>query len=141
MKDIIGHWELIKFEAVGDVNIIYPFGQNVRGLLYYGLDGRMSAQLGNVIRVNFKNPDFRFADDIEVKEAYNGYISYFGKYSVNELRKYIIHDVEMSLYPNWIGTRVKRFYELKDDFLILTASKLDYEGIYRIPTLTWKKII
>ena len=46
----------------------------------------------------------------------------------------------MSLYPNWIGTRVKRFYELQDDILILTASKLDYNGIMRIPTLTWKKI-
>ena len=110
MKELIGHWELIKFEAIGEENIIFPFGQNVRGLLYYGLDGIMSAQLGNSIRANFKNPDFRSAEDIEIKEAYNGYISYFGKYSVNELRKYIIHDVEMSLYPNWIGTRVIRYF-------------------------------
>ena len=44
MKELIGHWELIKFEAIGEENIIFPFGQNVRGLLYYGLDGIMSAQ-------------------------------------------------------------------------------------------------
>ena len=139
---LLGFWELVKFEAIADDGTaIYPFGQNVRGLLYYGSDEIMSAQLGNVMRANFENPDFRFPSSTETQEAFNGYISYFGKYSVNEARQYIIHEIEMSLFPNWIGTRVKRFYEIKGDFLILSASKLDYNGVYRVPTLTWKKII
>ena len=29
----------------------------------------------------------------------------------------------------------------KDDILILKAPQLDYNGIKRIPTLTWKKIV
>jgi len=136
-----GYWELVKFEAVADDgSVIYPFGKNVRGLLHYADNEIMSAQLGDAMRPNFSNEDFRKAVPNEILEAYNGYISYFGKYSVNEHRKYIIHEIEMSLYPNWIGTRVKRGFDLNGDFLVLTASQLDYDGVLRTPTLTWQKM-
>lgn len=138
---IKGYWELIKFEAVAeDGTVILPFGPNVRGLLHYGDNELMSAQLGNAMRANFESEDFRKGKTNEIIEAYSGYISYFGKYSVNEYRKYIIHEIELSLYPNWINTRVKRLYELENNILILKAPQLDYDGIKRIPTLTWKKI-
>jgi hypothetical protein len=138
---IMGYWELLKFEAIAeDGSVILPFGQNVRGLLHYGENELMSAQLGNTMRANFESEDFRKGKSKEIIEAYSGYISYFGRYYVNEYRKYIIHEIDLSLYPNWINTRVKRSYEIKDNILILKASQLDYDGVKRIPTLTWKKI-
>lgn len=140
-QSILGYWELLKFEAIAEDGDIYlPFGQNVRGLLHYAENEIMSAQLGNSMRANWNSNDFRNGTESEIIEAYNGYISYFGKYSINEYRKYIIHEIEMSLYPNWINARVKRTYELNDDILILKAPQLDFNGILRIPTLTWKKI-
>lgn len=138
---IVGYWELVKFEAIAeDGDIIYPFGKNVRGLLHYADNELMSAQLGSTMRANFNNEDFRFGEDDEIREAFNGFISYFGKYSINENRNYIIHEVDLSLFPNWMNTRVKRLYEFDNGLLLLKAPKLDYKGIKRTPILTWKKI-
>lgn len=138
---LLGYWNLIKFEAIADDgSVIYPYGKNVRGMLHYADNEIMSAQLGDAMRANFVEQDFRNAKPDEIIEAFRNYIAYFGKYSINENRKYIIHEIEMSLFPNWIGTRVKRNFELNGDILILSANKLDYDGVLRTPTLTWQKI-
>ena len=141
LKQLLGHWTLIKMSAISeDGDEIFPIGQNVRGLLTYAANGIMSAQIGSTMRPNFIDPDYRNGSTDEIIEAFNGYISYFGKYSVHEERKFIIHDVEMSLFPNWVSTKVKRYYELDMDMLILKATPISYDGILRTPTLVWKKL-
>ena len=140
-KKFIGHWNLVKMCSVSENgDEILPLGANVRGLLHYSEGGIMSAQLGNAFRANFYDNDFRMGTDVEIREAFNGYISYFGKYLIIEDKGFIIHDVEMSMFPNWIGTKVKRYYEFSDDLLTLKATPIEYEGVLRTPTLIWQKI-
>jgi len=132
-------------EAVAEKNKedkIYPLGRNVRGLLSYSENGMMSAQLGSAMRPNFADNDFRKGSDIEIREAFNGYISYFGTYKIVEKSGIIIHDVQMSMFPNWINTKVKRYFKFSDGEQILTlkATPIDYEGIIMTPTLIWQKI-
>jgi Lipocalin-like domain len=142
------HWSLLSMSAIAqgdDENIkggIYPIGRNVRGLLSYSENGMMSAQLGSAMRPNFSDNDFRKGSDIEIREAFNGYISYFGTYQIVEKSGIIIHDVQMSMFPNWIGTKVKRYFEFSDGEQILTlkATPIDYDGKIRTPTLVWRRI-
>ena len=134
-------WKLLEMNAEDDSgNKIYPMGRNVEGLLIYLENDFMSAQLGSLDRVEFKNTDYRFGSKTEIIEAFNGFISYFGKYTVNEKHSYITHKISQSLFPNWTGQNVKRHYQFIDDKLILIAPKLIYEGILRTPTLIWEKI-
>lgn len=141
MKDkFIGEWTLISMtNEKSDGTITYPNSQNVKGLLSYSEKNTMSAQLGSLDRNKFVSNDFRFGTNEEIITAFNGYISYFGTYEINEEKQYIIHHIEMSLFPNWIGTKVKRFFEFIDDSLILRATAISENGISVIPTLTWKR--
>lgn len=141
-NNFIGEWSLISMTNEIDNKIIStPNGNNLKGLLIYNETGTMSAQLGNFERSKFKSNDFRYGLTDEIIPAFNGFISYFGTYSINEEKSYIVHNVEMSLFPNWIGTKVKRYYEFKDNLLILRATPILENGIEVTPTLKWERRI
>lgn len=136
----IGTWELLAMSSVADDGTtIYPMGKEVKGLLAYFEDGTMSAQLGSLTRSKFLNPDYRKGSSEEIIESFNNYISYFGEYKINIERGFIFHDVKQSLFPNWIGTKVKRYYNFEGNFLTLKATPISYSGKLMTPTLNWRK--
>lgn len=149
---LIGEWELIDmyFEGVTDYsnsnpNVIHrPMSNSPYGLLIYTKSGYMSAQLGNLNRVKFENPDYRFGKPNEIIEAFNQYIAYTGKYEVNESKNFIVHKVKMSMFPNWIGQNVKRYYSTEnigdEIYLYLKATEIIHNNIAVIPTIKWRKI-
>lgn len=120
----------------------YPFGIKVAGLLIYDND-IMSAQLGSLDRNQFESEDYRLGKKDEIIESFNNYISYMGKYQVFENGTYIVHRVEQSLFPNWIGKNVKRFYEFQtidnQEYLTLKASPILHNQEEVTPYLIWKK--
>jgi lipocalin-like protein len=52
----------------------------------------------------------------------------------------VIHHVELSLFPNWVGTDQQRFVELSQDTLILSASPLLFAGKQQVPRLVWERV-
>lgn len=141
-ENFIGCWKLISMTLESENgDKIFPMGKKVSGLLIYNSNGIMSAQLGSSSRENFTDPDYRKGKDIEIVESFNKYISYFGKFKINESRKFVIHEVEQSLFPNWIGTKVKRYYSFNEDFLTLKATPISQSNKLVTPTLLWKKTI
>ena len=46
----------------------------------------------------------------EVRIAFEGYISYCGFYEVNEQERFVLHHLQLSWFPNWVGTEQKRFF-------------------------------
>ena len=139
MKDkFIGVWKLLEMKSVSVDNIIYPLGEVVGQLIY--TQDRMSAQLGSKDRPNFKSNDYREGTQSEIYSAFNSYISYFGEYEIIPDKNLVIHKVEQSLFPNWIGQNVKRYYEFKDSLLILKSTPIKYENQLLTPTLVWDKI-
>jgi len=120
--EFIGAWRLISYErrnAAGAVT--YPMGQNPVGRLTYDSLGRMSAQIMRPDRAQSHAASAGSATADEKISAFDGYIAYYGTYTVNEKDHTVIHHVEASLYPNWVGSDQRRLYEFSDGRLILRA--------------------
>jgi hypothetical protein len=50
-------------------------------------------------------------------------MAYCGRYEVHG--DHVVHHIEQSLFPNWVGTSQKRFIELEGDRLTLTTDPFD----------------
>jgi hypothetical protein len=120
--EFVGAWKLISLErrtTAGEVT--YPMGQNPVGRLTYDALGRMSVQIMRPDRPKFQAASVAGGTPEEKIAALDGYTAYYGTFSVSETERVVIHHVEASLYPNWVGSDQRRFYEFSGDQLILRA--------------------
>src|SRR5207248_11132243 len=105
----------------GDVDDMH--GRIVRGLLIYSADGHMSATMCvNAQALHFHSDEPSTGTDAEKIAAFDAYTAYCGRFAVND--DTVLHDVEMSLYPNWIGTRQLCMARLSGDELVLTTPEM-----------------
>jgi hypothetical protein len=51
-----------------------------------------------------------------------------------------VHHVELSLFPNWVGSDQERWVELAGDRLTLSASPLLLAGKQQVPRLVWERV-
>lgn len=136
MHRFIGSWSLETWTS-GDAE---PFGPDPQGKLVYTADGTMisafmrrgRAPVGRSMEelaawrwasTNSEEMERRF---VTAALAFN---SYSGRYSIEGNR--VHHDVEIAMFPDWIGTRLSRVYEFKGDRLALRFGS---------DVLTWKRL-
>ena len=120
--EFVGAWKLISLErktAAGEIT--YPMGENPVGRLTYDVFGRMSAQIMRPDRPKFQSAAVASWTAEEKAAAFDGFIAYYGTFSVSETERAVIHHVEASLYPHWVGTEQRRLYEFSGSQLILRA--------------------
>jgi hypothetical protein len=67
-----------------------------------------------------------------------GFVAYAGRYSFSGDR--VVHHVELSLFPNWVGSDQQRSVELAGDRLILSARPLLLAGKPQVPRLVWERV-
>lgn len=135
-KKFIGSWQLMEWTAeLDNGEIVFPFGEDAKGRITYDKDGYMSVQIMKNRRHLFQSEDPLQAQPEEITEAYNGFIAYCGLYEVNPDMHQILHHIEISSFPNWVGQHQLRHYEFTEDKLIL---KSDFIGKSR-HKLIWKK--
>jgi len=110
-----GAWRLLSCET-RDSNgqVEYPFGEQPGGQLLYDGAGNMSAQLGRTNRARFTSRDPALGTDAEVRDAFDGYIAYFGTYSIDESKRAVTHHVIGASFPNWVGVDLVRLYVFDD---------------------------
>src|SRR4051812_14520079 len=138
---LVGSWLLESYEARDpDGTVHEPFGPDPVGLLVYGADGRMAVQAMDPLRP----PWARHAPDdqrrAERAAAADGYIAYAGRFEVEEgAEPFVVHHVETSLVPNWVGRPQRRAVVLDGDRLQLTAPAIDVGGRWDVPVLTWRR--
>jgi hypothetical protein len=138
---LVGPWILEAYEAEDpDGSVRAPFGPAPAGLLVYGPDGRMTVQVMDPRRPPWE----RRADGDErlrqMGAAADGYIAYAGRFDVEEDPvPTVVHHVEISLVPNWVGRPQRRTAVLEGDRLRLTAQPLEVAGRTTIPRLTWRR--
>ena len=105
---LTGTWRLVSYEgrdSKGQVQ--YPLGERVTGQLVYDAGGNMSAQIMKDARSAFASNDAVRGTDREVREAFEGYLGYFGTYAIDPAKRTVTHHVQGSSFPNAIGLRAR----------------------------------
>ncbi len=139
-ESFVGVWDVVSFEMhLPDGKVIHPFGKHPVGRVIYSAAGHMAVQLMRGDRPLFASNDLRDGAPEEIQAAFKGYVAYYGPYEIQESERKVIHHVEGSLFPNWIGGEQVRFYEFSDDLLTLTTPPIQYGGGNTISILVWKR--
>lgn len=134
----LGTWRLISYMNEDEEgNESYPFGKNARGMIYYDPAGYMGVNIMSEGRKNFSSGDMFEATDEEVKTALK-YIAYSGRFRVLEDR--VIHQIEVSFFPNWVGADQERFYSFEGNKLILSTRPMRFNGKKVVSRLVWEKM-
>lgn len=136
---LAGSYLLVSCEVQwSDGKVTFPYGKRPEGLLVYTDSGFVT---GHVMRPDTPplSKSARRAPAQETREAFLGYIGYYGTYVLDEHTGTVIHQVLGSWHPNWVGTEQVRHFRLDGDKLVIeTPPILSGEGSYRT-RLTWKR--
>ncbi len=139
-QDFIGTWKLTfaeyRFEN-GETIAIY--GKNPAGMLIYDANGHVAIQIMRRDRPRFALNDRLGGTPDETKAAFDGYLAYFGTYTVDEEKHAVTHHLEGALLPNWISSDQTRFYELVDNRLTLKTPPLMIGGRQAVGHLIWER--
>jgi hypothetical protein len=136
---LVGAWRLVSWEnQAADGQVTYPMGPDPIGYVPYAADGRFSVTISRRDRAGFAAGDLLSGTTQEQARAVEGFVAYAGRYSFHGDR--VIHHVELSLFPNWVGTDQQRSVELAADRLTLSASPLLLAGKQQIPRLVWERV-
>jgi len=123
---IVGSWRLFISDAVKPDGTQVPnYGPNPRGIVIFGPEGRYSLQvMRDIGRSNFAANDRLKGNPQEIKAAFEGMISHFGSYTVNDQDKSLTFRIEGSSFPNWNDTTQKRMITAlwQDDFTWTNAT-------------------
>jgi Lipocalin-like domain len=138
---LVGAWQLLSWEnQAADGQVTYPMGTDALGSLLYTADGRFSVTISGRGRAGFAAGDLLGGTTEEQARAVEGFVAYAGRYSFHGDR--VVHHVhvELSLFPNWVGSDQQRSVELSGDRLILSASPLLLAGKQQVPRLVWERV-
>ncbi len=138
----VGAWRLLACEtrnSRGEVQL--PFGEKPKGQLLYDASGNMSAQLMKTARARFASRDPALGTEAEVRDAFDGYIAYFGTYSVDDAARAVTHTVQGASFPNWTGANLVRSYVFDDKGrLRLSTPPIEVGGESLEYVLWWERM-
>jgi Lipocalin-like domain len=136
MKErLIGTWRLVSYETDEPGGKRgRPYGHAV-GRLDYDEHGNMS---GQVMRPGRARVELGDGGAQQVRAAYLGYIAYFGTYEIAPDGTSVVHHVEGSLNPAWVGGQQVRKMRFDGERLVLSAD-VRKNGDIVTHTLTWER--
>lgn len=142
-EQFCGTWKLVswKIEQANGELLDPPLGPDPLGWIMYQPGGHMSVVLMRSDRPKFASNNLIEATPEEVDTAFEGYISYCGSYEVNEQQRFVIHRLQLSWFPNLVGTEQKRFFEFAGDRLTLTTPPLTVFGEAQVHRLIWQRLM
>jgi len=108
---LIGSWRLVSLDNAGRPS---PEEQKPDGLIMYGADGYMSAQIIS-------------PGEGEGEDGASDYHAYFGTYSVDEAAASVTHHRIANTHAGQPQDVERRYLFLSDDVLVLTP--LNHEGV------------
>jgi hypothetical protein len=134
---LAGSWKVIADQELDSANNVARQDSNVAGLITYGNDGKMSAQIiWKDVRSEIMNDTLMKQDGIsaaiglgtnswtleQARKLIDSYDSYFGDYSVDWQNNIVTHTMTANLRPEKEGTVYKRIFKLKGDSLFLRSA-------------------
>ncbi|MFK7804283.1 MAG: lipocalin-like domain-containing protein [Anaerolineae bacterium] len=146
LNNLIGTWFLQEWDCTLNEKFHnHPFGKDAQGMISYSPAGRMSAILMKSNRESLAVPNLIQASAEEKLSVVDGYVSYAGKWRVEGDQ--VIHSVDFSLLPNWIGTDLIRTISWTKEFsaadeqpqlILSTAPQATRSGKIIVNRLRWK---
>lgn len=140
---LTGDWRLRSWVSEAeDGSISLPLGARAIGILVYSPDGTMITTIAPPERPALESRDpLRGGPDQERRSAAETFIAYSGRYAYDGTD--VIHTVEMSLYPNWVGTRQVRHvrFSADDTVLELSTDPTTLAGRTAIQRLIWERYV
>ncbi|MBD2097360.1 lipocalin-like domain-containing protein [Trichocoleus sp. FACHB-591] len=138
-NQIVGTWRLLSCETrTSDGRVFQPLGANPVGELVYTDNGFMSVAIMKSDRLRFQAGDIAGATPEEKIAAADSFISYCGSYKLEDHK--VVHHVNVSFFPNWVGTNQVRFVELAGDRLTLSTPPMVVYGIEQVGYLIWERV-
>lgn len=142
-QQLIGTWRLVSYVERdadnGEEN--HPMGENPLGLIMYAPDGFMSVHLSTANRSLFQGDDPYRGTPEEYVQAASRYIAYSGPFHVDPQNGSLIHEMQVSLFPNWLGQRQVRLVRIDSDLLRLaTDTPMTFGGGRKTATLVWRRV-
>lgn len=140
-QSFLGTWQLLSCEYKdNEGQAIYPYGQDAIGYLTYTEDDYMFASIMKANRPQFKTEDISKVSTEEKIMALQTYLSYCGQYEIQANE--VCHHIKASMFPNWMGTTQKRFFEFEqEDRLLLKSSPFSMHGKQRVAYMVWAKSV
>jgi Lipocalin-like domain len=136
---LIGTWRLVSWENRGvDSQISHPLGEDAVGYIMYNQDGYMFVAIMRPERPNFPTGDLLSGSTEEKAQAASTYVSYCGRYEFRG--DTVIHHVELSLFPNWVGVEQERLVEVRGNRLTLSTHPIFLGGMQRTAHLIWERV-
>lgn len=129
IKTVAGSYSVVAVPA---------FGDKARGMMVLGADGRYSLVLGRATLPKIAGNSRVKGTPDENKAIVDGSIAHFGKYTIDDGGKSITFHVEMSTFPNWDGTSMKRALKVAGDQLTYTVTAPSAGGPAN--DVVWKRI-
>jgi hypothetical protein len=118
--DLVGTWRLRAWQAQAPGGLVTrPFGEQPLGYVVYTADGRMITTISRQGREAIGG-DVLAAPAARQAGAFGTFMAYSGTFRCDGGD--VIHSVEMSLYPDWVGTEQRRHVELTQRGRQLTLS-------------------
>ena len=135
---LVGTWKLLSCEHTFDDGSRWlPFGERPSGRLVYAPSGHMMVMLMRRGRKPAGSGQIFDAKASERAAAADGFLAYSGRCELDRGR--VVHHVDLSLFPNWVGTAQMRTYRLKGDRVTFETRRFLARGRYQTAALTWKR--
>jgi Lipocalin-like domain len=118
----IGTWNMTAVESRDSAAGPWrrPFGEAPYGYVTYNADGTHTMNFTRTpVPAMFAAGSDRGGTEAELRATYEGYFSWFGRYTVDPVRGIITHRIEGSLWPSWRNTVQERPFAIRGDTLFL----------------------
>ena len=137
-QQLIGTWRLVSYEVHnGDGSVVHPMGRDVDGLILYGADGFVSANLMAPGRAAYSGGAPASASAAELAASAAGYFAYAGRFEADEAARTVMHRIELALMPNLVGTVQRRHVLLEGTRLTLRG---DPTSAGATPFIIWDRV-
>jgi hypothetical protein len=138
-SQLIGNWRLLSAELKdenGETSL--PFGSDPVGYLSFLGGGYVAWAMMRSGRPDFQSSNPLEATEKERATAYASYFSYNGTSRVEGDK--ILIAVDISLFPNWTGSKQTRFFQVRGDHLQVHTPPMVLSGKTVVGTFAFERV-